>query len=99
VFNTTNIHPWRIPSSMEPKFNFVYWATFISLGFMFAGMISASIYQHIYIVGAKTLLEAPLPMQVLIVGGFLSFLSMLIGFIALLVWCDVKEFILKRPLT
>ncbi len=97
MFYKPPVAPWRIPESMEPKFNFVMIATFVSLGVMFFGMFSASAYQSWYGIKATTLLEAPLLLQGMMVGGFLSFLTMLISFVGLITWCDVKEYFLNQP--
>ena len=97
MFYTPPTAPWRIPESMQPKFNFVMIATFVSLGIMFSGMFGASAYQSWYEIKATTLLESPMLLQGMMVGGFLSFIAMLLSFVGLLAWCDVKEFVLKQP--
>lgn len=96
MFNTAPVLSFRVPVKMESKFDFVHRAVFISLGVMFAGMFSASLHQYIYSIKATTLLESLWPMQALMMGGFLSFLCMLASFIALLVWCDIREFFFKK---
>jgi len=97
MINITSAQPWRIHSSMKPKFNFVMIATLVSLAIMFAGMFGASAYQAYYNIESTTLLDAPIVFQRMIVGGFLSFLAMLASFVGLVVWCVFKEYILKQP--
>jgi len=97
MFFSHPVQPWRIHESMKPKLNFVMTATFVSLGVMFLGMFSASAYQSWYGIRSTTLLDLPMLLQSMMVGGFLSFITMLLSFVALLAWCDVKEFVLKQP--
>lgn len=97
MINITGAQPWRIHSSVKPKYNFVMIATLVLSAIMFAGMFGASAYQAYYNIESTTLLDAPIVFQRMIVGGFLSFLAMLASFVGLVVWCDVKEYILKQP--
>ena len=95
MFYTHHSAPWDIRKSMERKLKFVQIAAFLSLGTMFSGMFVFDAYKFWYGIKASTMFEAPALLQGMMIGGFLSFIAMLLSFVGLLVWCDIKEFVLK----
>ncbi len=67
-----------IPKTLAPKLNVAYKFVFGSLGVMFVGMLLSGFWQWLFNVKASSALEAPLPIQALILGGLAAFLLSLV---------------------
>ncbi len=90
IINNFTIH--KIPSDLQSRLDVGIKLVWSSLAVMFSGMILASVWQWIFSIEAKSLMESPLPFQVLIVGGLFTFLASLVLTLFMIpIWYDVQK--------
>jgi hypothetical protein len=81
-----------VPATLQPKLEIGYKCMFGSLGVMFAGMIFASIWQWMFGIKSVTLMDSPVLLRVLMIGGFIAFLIALVSTIIVLpIWHQIHR--------
>lgn len=81
-----------VPAVLEPKLNIGYKFVFGGLGTMIAGMVFAAIYQWTFGVVSKTLMDSPLILQIMMIGGFVAFLvALVVSLIGFPIWYRIRH--------
>ncbi len=81
-----------VPAALEAKLEVGFKFIFGALGVMFAGMILASIWQWIFNIESKTLMDSPIILQVMMLGGFIAFIiALVVTLIVLPIWYDLRR--------
>ena len=82
----------EVPASWDCDLRVGIWSVCGSLAVMFAGMFSATGWQKLANVHSDTLMDSPLVLQVMMVGGFCALLlSLFITLFAMPAWRTIKS--------
>jgi len=88
----TQVRLVAIPATLAPKLEVGYKFIFGALGLMFAGMFIASGWQWLFNIKSTTLMDSPLVLQVMMVGGFIAFvIALLVTLIVVPIWHNIRH--------
>jgi hypothetical protein len=88
----TQVRLIAIPPTLQPKLEIGYKFIFGALAVMLVGMFIASGWQWLFNIKSNTLMDSPLLLQVMMIGGFVTYLlALLVTLIVLPIWHDVRH--------